>query len=336
MVDFTPERVYYEPDVLKYALGKELMGKYQGQGIGTVEIENHNNIPELRAEPNAAFARLKKYLVLGVRKSLRFVPNEKTSDYLVPYTSSGCPAMCLYCYLVCNYFQCAYLRVFVNREQMMEKIIKTAQESPKQLVFEIGSNSDLVMENTVTGNLNWTVERFKNCRNGMLTFPTKFHMVDGILGLPHRGRVTVRMSVNPEYVVKHIEFGTSPLNKRIEALIRLHEAGYATGLLIAPVVLLEGWEKMYGELVTYLADVLPPDLKRGLKIEVILMTYGPTHRAINEAAFPGAVSLYDPGIMKPGGMRKYRYEKDTAAAAKDFLYNLISGTLSESEIAYIC
>jgi len=336
MVDFTPVKVFYEADTYKYALGKELLAKYREQGVETVEIASHNNIPELRAEPNEAFARLKKYLVLGVRKSLRFIPNEKTSDYLVPYTSSGCPAMCLYCYLVCNYFQCAYLRVFVNREQMMDKIIRTAQQSPKELVFEIGSNSDLVMENTVTGNLSWTIERFKNCRNGILTFPTKFHMVDEFLNLPHRGRVTVRMSVNPEYVVKHIEFGTSSLEKRIEALQKLHEAGYAVGLLIAPVVLLDGWEKMYEELLRHLADALPPDLKRGLKIEVILMTYGPTHKAINEAAFPGAVSLYDPQIMKPGGMRKYRYAKDTAEAAKDFLYGRITQVLSESEIAYIC
>ena len=34
------------------------------------------------------------------------------------YTSSGCTAACMYCYLVCNYNKCAYLRLFVNREQM--------------------------------------------------------------------------------------------------------------------------------------------------------------------------------------------------------------------------
>lgn len=58
--------------------------------------------------------------------------------------------MCLYCYLVCNFNKCSYLRLFVNREEMIEKIIKTANKSDKELVFEIGSNSDLVLENMIT------------------------------------------------------------------------------------------------------------------------------------------------------------------------------------------
>ena len=58
--------------------------------------------------------------------------------------------MCLYCYLVCNFNKCSYLRLFVNREEMLAKIIKTANKSDKELVFEIGSNSDLVLENMIT------------------------------------------------------------------------------------------------------------------------------------------------------------------------------------------
>ena len=58
--------------------------------------------------------------------------------------------MCLYCYLVCNFNKCSYLRIFVNREEMLDKIIKTANKSDKELIFEIGSNSDLVLENMIT------------------------------------------------------------------------------------------------------------------------------------------------------------------------------------------
>ena len=115
--------------------------------------------------------------MIGVRKSLKYVPNNKISDFLVPYTSSGCSAMCLYCYLVCNYNKCSYLRLFVNREQMMYKLLKTAGESDKDLVFEIGSNSDLVLENTITGNLEWSIENFAKSKKGYITFPTKFSMV---------------------------------------------------------------------------------------------------------------------------------------------------------------
>ena len=114
--------------------------------------------------------------------------------------------MCMYCYLVCNYNKCAYLRLFVNREEMLDKIIKVSNKSDKELTFEIGSNSDLILENTITGNLIWTIENFvKKAEKGYLTFPTKFSMVDSILNLEHKGKIIVRMSVNPQEIISKKE-----------------------------------------------------------------------------------------------------------------------------------
>ncbi len=48
---------------------------------------------------------------------------------------------------------------FVNREEILQKIIKINNQSEKELTFEIGSNSDLILENTITGNLDWTIKR---------------------------------------------------------------------------------------------------------------------------------------------------------------------------------
>ena len=84
---------------------------------------------------------------------------------------------------------------------MLDKIIKTAEKSDKNLTFEIGSNSDLILENTITGNLPWTIENFKYSQKGYLTFPTKFEMVDDILSLDHKGKIIVRMSVNPDEII---------------------------------------------------------------------------------------------------------------------------------------
>lgn len=49
---------------------------------------------------------------------------------------------------------------------MLDKIIKTAEESDKNLNFEIGSNSDLILENTITNNLEWTIENFRKTKKG--------------------------------------------------------------------------------------------------------------------------------------------------------------------------
>jgi spore photoproduct lyase len=328
-----PDKVFYEPAILNYELGKQLKEKFIN--VPWLPIESHNNIEELRSNPNKEFPRMKRYLIIGVRKSLKYTPNHKVSDFLVPYTSSGCSAMCLYCYLVCNYNKCAYLRLFVNREQMMGKLIKTAESSEKDVVFEIGSNSDLVLENTVTGNLEWTIEHFSKSKKGYLTFPTKFDMVEPFLGLDHSGKIIMRMSVNPEEIIRKVEFGTASLEARISALNRMCDAGYKVGILIAPVVMTDNWMELYTRLIEQLSDGVSQKAKDQLFIEIIFMTYSYIHRAINRDAFPSAVELFDKSLMTGRGRGKYCYREDVRAMGEQYLREQLEQKLKGIPIVYV-
>jgi len=326
------ENIFYEENVFDFELGKYLKDKYKDANWHL--IENHNNIPELRSKENKDFTKLKKLLIIGTRKTHKYVPNHKVSDFLVPYTSSGCSASCLYCYLVCNYNKCSYLRLFVNREQMMSKIIKTAKNG-NNLTFEIGSNSDLVLENTITENLPWTIENFTKYEKGYITFPTKFDMVEPLLGLSHRGRVIVRMSVNPQEIITKVEFGTSNLIDRIKAINSLCDAGYTVGLLVAPVVLIENWREYYLNLFDVLSEKLSDKVKNEAFIEVIFMTYSFVHRKINNEAFPKATELYDNSIMTGRGMGKYCYKQSVRDEAEFFIRSEIERRFPKCEIIYI-
>ena len=332
MRKFVPDAIYYEEKAKEYELGKELLEKYKD--VPQIIIENHNNIEEMRKKENKEFPRLKRNLIIGIRKTHKFVPNNKISDYLVPYTSSGCTAMCLYCYLVCNYNKCAYLRLFVNREEMLDKIIKTANESEKELVFEIGSNSDLVLENSITGNLKWTIENFKKAEKGYITFPTKFDMVDDLLDIEGKERVIFRMSVNPKEVIQKVEIGTSRLEQRVEAINKLKEAGYKVGILIAPVIFVDNWEKLYEELVIYLKENLTEKAKQDVFFEVIFMTYSFIHRKINEEAFPSAINLYDQDLMTGRGKGKYTYKQELRKKGEEHIGKLLEKYFPNNRIVY--
>lgn len=328
-----PDKVFYEPAVLNYDLGIELKAKFQY--VEWIEIESHNRIEQLQKQHNSEFARMKRHLIIGVRKTHRYTPNHKTSDFIVPFTSSGCSAMCMYCYLVCNYNKCSYMRLFVNREAMMDSLIKNSQKSDKELVFEIGSNSDLILENTITNNLPYVIERFSAIEKGYLTFPTKFDMVNSLLPLNHRGRIRIRMSVNPEEIIQKIEFGTSRLDARIDAINKLCEAGYTVGLLIAPVVLTDNWKQLYSELIDKLSAQLSACTKKQLNIEIIFMTYSYVHKAINNDAFPNAIELYDKTIMTGRGRGKYCYRENVRHEGEEFLRAQISGKLKEAKVVYV-
>lgn len=328
-----PDQIFYEPDALSYPLGKQLQEKFSN--LTWTPIESHNKIDELRTQENKEFPRLKQHVIIGVRKTHKYTENHKVSDYLVPYTSSGCSAMCLYCYLVCNYNKCSYLRLFVNREIMLERLMKKADKSDRCLTFEIGSNSDLILENTLTGNLEWTIRQFADTRQGKLTFPTKFDMVGPLLSLNHREKVIFRMSLNPDEIIRKIEIGTSMLENRINALNEMCEAGYPVGILIAPVILLDNWKELYRELFRVLADTLSPKVRQTAFAEVIFMTYSFVHHAINSEAFPGAVSLYERELMQGRGRGRYLYKEMLRKEGEEFLRELFAEYLPGMPILYI-
>ena len=330
---FKAQAIYFEKNIENYELGKQLMEKYKD--VPKIEIENHNNIEEMRNKQNKEFANMKRNLIIGIRKTHKFVENHKTSDFLVPYTSSVCTASCLYCYLVCNYNKCAYLRLFVNREQMVDKIIKTAEKADENLNFEIGSNSDLILENSITNNLVWTIDNFKNTSKGTLTFPTKFDMVDDILNLDHRGKIIIRMSVNPEFIINRVEFGTSRLEGRIEAINKLKDAGYKIGILIAPVIFVDNWQELYLELIQRLYSELSKQVKKDVFFEIIFMTYSYVHTKINEEAFPNAINLYSKDLMRGRGRGKYMYKDNLREEGRKFFIEQLQKYFPNNKIEYI-
>ncbi len=330
---FKPKKIYYEKEIEDYELGRELLKKYED--IPKIIIDNHNNIQEMRSKQNSDFPDMKRNLIIGTRKTHKYQENHKVSDFLVPYTSSGCVAMCMYCYLVCNYNKCAYMRLFVNREQMLEKIIKTSNNSSKELTFEIGSNSDLILENTITNNLVWTIENFANSYKGFLTFPTKFDMVDPILPLQHNGKIIVRMSVNPEEIINKVEFGTSRLNDRINAINKLKEAGYKVGIIIAPVIFTDNWEELYLELIKTLSEKLSNKVKMDVFFEIIFMTYSYVHDKINTEAFPNAINLFDKEKMRGRGRGKYMYKDEFRKNGEMFFRRELKKYFDGNKILYI-
>jgi len=329
---FIPQKIYYEQEIQNYELGKELLEKYKD--VPKTIIDNHNNIEEMRKKENSEFPKMKRNLIIGTRKTHKYVPNYKVSNFLVPYTSSGCTAMCMYCYLVCNYNKCAYLRLFVNREQMLNKIIKTANNAEEDYVFEIGSNSDLILENTITNNLVWTIENFKNSKKGKLTFPTKFDMVDPILNIEHQGKVIIRMSINPEEIINKFEFGTSILKQRIEAINKLVEANYKVGILVAPIILTDNWKTLYEGLFKQITELLTEKAKKKVFFEFIFMTYSYIHKAINSEAFPNSMDLYNKEIMTVRGKGKYTYNQFVRQEGEAFFRDLMGKYFPNNEIIY--
>ncbi|NLT98757.1 MAG: spore photoproduct lyase, partial [Christensenellaceae bacterium] len=185
------------------------------------------------------------------------------------------------------------------------------------------------------GNLEGTIEQCADVRNARLTLPTKFDMVDPLLELRHGHNVTIRVSLNPDEIIRRVEFGTSRLDARIAALNKLYHAGYDVGILIAPIIMIEGWQEMYERLFQKMAESIDPAILRGVQLEIIYMTYGMVTEKINQEAFPGAITLHDRESMAFCGRSRYGYTQPVKAEASAFLRERIAHWLPEANIAYI-
>lgn len=335
MKPFVPLRVYYEDEVKEYEQGRELLNRYGEMGIPLIRIDAHHKIEELRQQPNTEFTRMKKYLILGTRKTMKLIPNDKSADYIVPFTSTGCTAACLYCYLVCHFNKNAYLRVFLNKEDMLRQVRKMIQKTGEHRIYELGCNSDMVLENTITGNLRWAIEEFGKLENATATFATKFDAVEDLLSADHRGHTQMRISINPQEIIRKVELGTSSLKERIAAANKMFEAGYPIGLNVAPVILEEGWEALYESMFQEVTALLSPKLKRQLFVEVIFMTYGLPNYYINTECMPNAINLLDKGKMKPKSRGKYAYRNELRNPAEETMRRYITQYLPGATISYI-
>ena len=193
----------------------------------------------------------------------------------------------------------------------------------------------MILENTITNNLEWTINNFKNSKKGMLTFPTKFEMVDSILPLDHQGKIITRVSFNPEEIINRVEFGTSRLRGRIESINKLSEAGYKVGILIAPVIFLENWKTLYLELIQRLNLELSEKVKRDVFFEIIFMTYSYIHTKINEEAFPNAIRLFNKELMTGRGRGKYWYKQYVRQEGDSFFREQMRKYFPSNRILYI-
>ena len=327
-------KVYFEKDVPNYPRGKFLLNKYAN--LPKYEIISHNNIPQLRAYSNKDFPTLKKYLILGIRKTHKYTVNHKISDFLVPFTSSGCSAMCQYCYLVCNYNKCSYMRVFVNKEEILDNLIKFAEKYEKNTVYEIGSNSDLLLENLVTEDLEENLNYFfSNSQNGILTFPTKFKYIDPLINIKDKSRLLPRMSLNSQEIITKFELKTSTLNERLEAINILCESGYKPHILLAPIILIKNYKAYYTNLINNMNELLSSKAKKNITFEIIFMTYSYIHDKINTEAFPKSVKLYDKELMTSRGYLKYHYKQNVKNEAMSFITELLKKNFSSYTIKYI-
>jgi spore photoproduct lyase len=134
-----------------------------------------------------------------------------------------------------------------------------SQGSPSE-IFRVGTGElgdSLALEPVVplAGRL---IGSLRSLDNVILELKTKSNHVDCLLDVEHGGKVIVSWSLAPEGLTRREEPGTASLAERLEAAVRVEEAGYRLGFHLDPIVRYPGWEDDYRLLLDRLFDSIEP------------------------------------------------------------------------------
>lgn len=339
MKPFKPDLIYFEPNALDYPLGQELYERYQSFDIPIKMTTSHNRITDLPGETDLEKYRIaKRTLVVGIRKTLKFDTSKPSAEYALPL-ATGCMGHCHYCYLQTTMGKRPYIRVYVNLEDIFKQTAQYIQErAPEITRFEAACTSDPVGIEHITGSLKKTIEFIGQQELGRLRFVTKFSHVDSLLDADHQGHTRFRFSINAPYVVKNFEPATSPIDERIIAAKKVANANYPLGFIIAPIMIFDGWEEEYHDLIKQLATVLPPDLPN-LTFELITHRFTKTAKNIIETRYPNTKLEMNEEERKKKwgryGRTKYVYPDVHMKAIHEHMKHLINNYFPNAIISYI-
>jgi spore photoproduct lyase len=338
---FKPKRILFEKDSLEYDLGNQILDKFKSNNhveiinLSTNKVKQH--IPG--EDISSQYIEGKRTMVVGTKKSLKFQSCKPSAHYQLPLVS-GCMGQCEYCYLNTKLGDKPFVKVHVNINEILSQAQKYIDERlPEITIFEGSATSDPVAVEPYTHSLEKAITYFGKSENARFRFVTKYNDVDSLLNLDHNGHTEIRFSINTNTIINKFEHMTASRDKRIEASMKVAEAGYPTGFLIAPVFIYENWKEEYHDLLVELKSKLPKDLKYPVTFEVISHRYTTTAKNIILQVFPSSELPMnnEERSFKYGqfGYGKYVYPKESLSEIKEFFKKEIDELFTNKEVKYI-
>lgn len=337
---FMPQRIIFEPSSLEYPLGKEIYKFFQNKPVEIIEANARNAARFIPGTtPAEKYANSKRTILVTINKCSKLDVCRPSADYQFSLVSN-CPGNCEYCYLQTTQGSKPYIKVFVNLEDIFGIIKEHIKQHENAVTtFEAASLGDPLALEHITGSLAKTIEFFSGLENGRLRVVTKYSNVDSLLELKHNRNTHFRISINSNYIIDNFEHNTGSLDERIGAVIKLANAGYPIGFIVAPIMIYDNWKKEYDELFKKLKEDLGSELsQKELTFELIQHRFTSVAKNLILQRFPKTKldMVEENRSLKWGrfGRYKYVYHKEQASEIKEYLTSLILERFPKAEIKY--
>ncbi|MFK7892071.1 MAG: radical SAM protein [Granulosicoccus sp.] len=158
----------------------------------------------------------------------------------------NCVFDCRYCFLQGMYQSANYV-VFVNSEDFFNDITQTVKDTGEPTWFFSGYDCDSLALDPVTGFVGECLQHFTGLEHAFLELRTKSTQIRPLLNRKAMTNTVVAYSLSPQPIIAAEEHGTPSLQKRLDALQALQQAGWPIGLRFDPLLYADNFEALYGD-----------------------------------------------------------------------------------------
>ncbi|GAB4258156.1 MAG: hypothetical protein Kow0092_05590 [Deferrisomatales bacterium] len=185
-------------------------------------------------------------------------PGMVSCGYWVLSPVFQCPYACTYCFLR-FYAPDEPLTVYANLEDAAREFHRALEGWAGPVRLGTGEFADSLALDPWTHHSLWLRELVAARPRVLLELKTKSTHVELLLDRPALPNLVIAWSVNAVRWAAAEEAGAAPLEARLEAAAEAARAGYRVAFHFDPVVLEQGWEEAYGDVVGRLFAAVPPE-----------------------------------------------------------------------------
>lgn len=242
--------LYIEREIAEHPRAQAIVQRYPK--ARQISIDRYGDVFN---QPTQDFRQQKQApaLILAKKHGRRVLPTPPgyhiggTRNYYFSHMLN-CVYDCRYCFLQGMYRSGNYV-VFANFDDFFSDIKTTcAEDSQTPSWFFSGYDCDSLALNPVTAFTDDALNEFEHLPNGRLELRTKSTQIRSLLKRPPLDNVVVAYSLSPSAIAAAHEHKTPSLEKRLQALQDLQQAGWTIGLRFDPILAADNMQRLYREL----------------------------------------------------------------------------------------
>ncbi len=227
-------------------------------------IENINSINE---------SCLNGDIILKRRKNSFIIPYQYghgitgKNEYVLRW-GTGCKFSCLYCYVQQKINFTKILTVFADTKAIKEEL-QELFKIKKKILLNAGENFDSFICEKETGFTSRLTNMFSDFPELTVEYRTKSLIPENYINNVNSQNTFIAISLNPYYINKRFEKGTSDHNDRIQNIKALLDKGHRLALRIEPVILIDDYLNHYKKFFRQLSAEF--DINRLESIDISLL-----------------------------------------------------------------